>query len=349
MLLSTILKYPILTLLSTGKKNFEDMGRFMQRSGDTVKRLLCPEAKTKEACQQLCCEMFRNKKWLCCIIDDTLLRKIYSQLMQGSGWFYDTKISRRIMAYRLVIGLISDGRFTIPIECAYLFSKELLDLIDHDFQTKDEIAKSFVKTAINLFPQTKIIVTADGLYATVEFIKWCKEQKIPLEVRMHSNRVIMYKGQQITLKNLVSKLGLRPKGRKMFRTITAVWHELELEITIVRRIDKKGNETIVFQAATYKTLPREHVKFYKIRWKVEKNIRTTKQKLGLQECQSRSLQTQHDHVSAVLLAYALSQLEMKKNKLETPEKAIRHLKMKNMGYLIDRFLRLDQIFGDVNV
>jgi hypothetical protein len=34
---------------------------------------------------------------------------------------------------------------------------------------------------------------------------------------------------------------------------------INLEITIVRRIDKKSNETIVFQAAIYNALPREEL------------------------------------------------------------------------------------------
>ena len=56
-------------------------------------------------------------------------------MMQGSGLFFDTKIGRRIMAFRLVIGIITDGRFAIPIDSAYLFTKELLDMIDQKFPT----------------------------------------------------------------------------------------------------------------------------------------------------------------------------------------------------------------------
>ena len=39
--------------------------------------------------------------------------------------FYDSKIGKRIMACRLVIGMLSDGKISIPIDCAYLFSAEL--------------------------------------------------------------------------------------------------------------------------------------------------------------------------------------------------------------------------------
>jgi len=230
----------------------------------------------------------------------------------------------------------------MPIECAYLFSKELLDLIPDKFQSKEDIAKAFVQLAIKLFGKEKIIVVADGLYATINLLKWCKDNKIATEMRMHSNRVVLFKGEKISLKQLASKKRIGPRGRQMARTISTLWHEMELEITIVRRIDKKGNETIVFQVATYKALPREHVANYKKRWVIEKMIRTSKQHLGLQDCYSRSLETQHNHVASVLLSYALVQLDMKKHRVKKPEQAIRCFKKKNATIIFKRFDRLDQ-------
>jgi hypothetical protein len=164
-------------------------------------------------------------------------------------------------------------------------------------------------------------------------------------MRMHSNRVVVYQGEKISLKKLLQKKGMRPKGRKMARTITATWYDMELEITIVRRIDKRGDESIVFQCATYKASPTEHVKAYDAQWYIEKCIRTTKQKLGLQNYFSKSLQTQHSHVAAVLLAYSLAQLNMKIYKLKNTEQAISQLKEKNIGDIMSQFSSMDQIFG----
>lgn len=126
----------------------------------------------------------------------------------------------------------------------------------------------------------------------------------------------------------------------MARTVTAVWHGLELEITIVRRTDKHGEESIVFQVATYKATPSQHVANYKKRWGIEKLNRTTKQSLGLQDCYSIDMGKQHRHVAAVFLAYALAQVEMKLGRFKTPEDAIRNLKMKNFEFLINKFTDL---------
>lgn len=325
------------------------MGRFIKRSGDTISRLLQPAEESRQSLCKIAQAIFHDKKKLFCIIDDTLIHKIYSQLMQGSGFFFDTKIGRSIMAYRLIIGLISDGKFAIPIDCAYLFSKELLDLIDHNFKTKDEIAIAFIQTALKLFPHINLITAADGLYATVKFIKWCSDNKIKLEARMHSNRVVEYKGEKVALKTLATRAEIRPRGRQKARTIPIIWQGLELEITIVKRINKRGKKTIVFQVATYHATPKQHVRAYDVRWSVEKLIRTTKQHLGLKECYSRSLQKQHSHCMAVLLAYALVQLEMKRRRLKTPEEAIRLLKMQNVNALLNRFGPLAQIFHEKKV
>ncbi len=341
---STVLKYPVLTLLSRGKRSFENMGLLIQRSGDTVKRLLHPAAHSFNVSRSICQSMFAKNEILCVGIDDTLLRKIYSRFMQGAGMFFDTKIGRSIMAYKLVIGIITDGKFAIPIDCAYIFAKEILDSIDEKFPTKDEIAKSFVKTAIKLFPDKKIIVVVDGLYTSVEFVRWCKLENIKLEARMHSNRVVEYDGERIKIKDLLKKNGLRPLGRQMARTISVAWHSIDLELTIVRRFDKKGRESIVFQVATYKALPREHVANYKKRWKVEELNRTTKQEIGLQECFSRSLETQHNHVASVLLAYAFAQLERKFSRLDNVEQALRRFETKTVNFLIDRFSRFSKGF-----
>ncbi len=338
---STVLTYPLLILLSTiGKKSFENMGRLVQRSGDTIFRLLHPAEVSFQQARSIAQSIFTKKKTLYVGIDDTLIKKIYSTYMQGTGMWFDTKIGRCIMAFRLVIGVVTDGRFSIPIDCAYLFAKELLDLSGEKFPTKDEIAKTVIETAIKLFPDIKLIVVVDGLYTSIEFVGWCKRKNIRLEARMHSNRIVEYKGERVKIRDFLQMKGFQPKGRQMARTISVIWHEIDLELTIVRRIDKKGKESIVFQVATYKALPREHVANYGKRWSVEMINRTTKQELGLQECFSRKLETQYNHVAAVLLAYALAQLEMKICKLNKPEQAIRRCKTKNVGFLERHFARI---------
>lgn len=128
----------------------------------------------------------------------------------------------------------------------------------------------------------------------------------------------------------------------MARTISVVWYDMDLELTIVRRFDKNNKESIVFQIATYKALPREHVLNYKKRWQVELINRTTKQKIGIEECYSRKLEIQHRHVAAVLLAYTFAQIERMKSRLDSVEQALRRFEKKSANFLINRFTRFSK-------
>lgn len=335
---NTSLDYPLLTILSIGKRSFESMGNLIKKSGDTIKRLLRPSDENFARIYKIAKQVFHGKTELILIIDDTLIKKIFSRLMQGSGWFYDTKICRRILGYKLLAVSITDGRVTIPIDCSFLFSRELLD---GSLQSKDALVKAMVQKVFALFPDKQFIITADGAFATESFLEWCIQNGYKAEVRMHSNRVVQYNGQNVAIREIKE---LRPKGRKMARTIVAQWHKLDLRITAHRRIDKHGEESIVFQAATYYAKPSQHVKNYKMRWGIEKFFRTAKQHLGLQECFSRKMATQMNHVSAVFLAYSLVQLEMKNKRLLNSETAIRALKKKKFDSLKYHFNRSDQIF-----
>lgn len=338
---NTNLDYPLLTILSIGKRSFESMGNLIKKSGDTIKRLLRPSDENFAQIYKIATQVFHGKVELVLILDDTLIKKIFSRLMQGSGWFYDTKICRRILAYKLLVISITDGRVTIPIDFSFLFTEELLN---GSIQSKDELIKKLVQKVFELFPDKIFTIAADGAFATESFLAWCIQNKYRAEVRMHSNRVVRYNGQKIAIREMKE---LRPKGRKMARTIVAKWHDLDLHITAQRRIDKHGDESIVFQAATYYAKPSQHVKTYKMRWGIEKLFRTAKQHLGLQECFSRQIEVQRNHVSAVFLAYSLVQLEMKNKRLLNSETAIRALKKRKFDFLKDRFNRSDQIFGVV--
>lgn len=341
---NTLLDYVLLIIMSTTKEfSFEALGRLIKKSGDSIARLLRPASQNFELMQKIAVVFFKDTQTLTLSLDDTLIKKITSQWMEGSGWFFDTKIGRRVTAYKLLLATISDGKYTFPVMASLIFTPELV--LPKDRESKEERVKSIIVAILKLFPNKNIIIAVDGAFATKAFLTWCIENKLNAEMRMHSNRVVEYKGQRLPVRDIKA---LVPKGRQMARTIRATWHGLNLDITAERRIDKHGDESIVFQAATYRAKPAEHVKAYKRRWPIEKVIRTSKQKLGLGNCFSTKLDTQFNHISSVLLAYCLAQLERKKRKLATPEDAIRALEHKNINHLRRAFLSLDEIFGGVH-
>jgi len=343
MFLKTTITYPLLLILSTTKRSFEALGRVVGKSGDTIKRWLYPAEMSLGLTHNIARYLFADCKHITLSIDDTLLKKLYARMMVGTGKFFDTKIGKRITAYRLIVGSLTNGKYTIPISFGYLFAKELLTEKDV-VKGKLDFIKEFYALASGLLSNTTITIAVDGLFASIEFLKWCIDNNIRAVARMHSNRKVMFQG----IWHRISEIQcLQPRGRQMARTISVVWHDLPIYLTAERRIDKHGKETIVYLVATYKVRPIQYVQDYKLRWPNEKLFRTGKQSLGISECFSTQLETQEKHIAAVCLAYAIAQLEMKRLKLDTPEDALRAIKRKKCEKLIQQFNRSDQIFDNI--
>lgn len=332
-----ITAYSFLSICTViGKKSFENMGRVIKKSGESVSRMLRPAEESLEASRQLAKECFANKKRLIVPIDFTDVRKIYSKCIEGTTWIYDTKNYKSSIAYKLLIAAVTDGKYIFPIAACFSFGKEFYN---NPAKATQITVQHFMKIAQNLFPGVNIIGALDGAFATYELLKWAIDNSVSLEVRMHANRVVEYKGKKVNLKEIKE---LIPKGRQMARTIQVIWKELTIYITAVKRIDKRGNESIIYQAATYKAKPSEHALAYKHRWPIEKVNRTTKQSLGLQECFSTKISTQFNHICAVLLAYSITQVEMKKNGYANAEEAIRAIEKKKRYILKPLIMPSDQ-------
>jgi DDE family transposase len=333
--------YPVL-LITSIRKGFEAFGRVVGKTGKTVARWLLEAQVYYDQITILLRYQFRNAKQLVLVVDDTLIKKIYSQLMEGSGLFYDTQARRRIIAYKLLAAMLTDGKQAIPFSSTFLFSKELLP---NPKESKYDWIKKIIRMIQLLFPNVRIIVTADGGFSSKDFLRWCSENKIDVEVRMRSNCVAEYQGQRLAIRDIKT---LKPKGRQTARTIAVLWHGIPLYITAELRIDKHGKKSVVYQASTFEAKPIEHVRIYKMRWPIEIFFRTAKQRLGLEECSSRKLETQESHVASVLLAYTLVQCDRKIRNFKNPEEAIRAAEQKK-GQFLKRYIdRLNRFFDDAH-
>ncbi len=333
--------YPILLIKSIGKKSFQALGEAVNKTGKTIRRWMLPADQIFDQNIAIAKHIFANKATLYLSIDDTLIKKMYSRVMRGTGWFYDSKIGKKLIAYKVLCAAIGDSRHLIPIAASFLFDK---DLLGEEIQSKSDMVKNMILSTRSTFRDKNIIVVMDGAFATIEILTWAIKNSIKVEVRMHSNRKVKYKGMCLPLHYIKR---LVPRGKHFARTIRVEWHGILLDITCQRRVDKHGNGTIVYQAATYQAKPSYHIDAYNRRWPIEKCFRTSKQHLGLQDCYSTNMNVQLNHVASVFQAYALIQLEMKKRKIETPEKTIRTLKSKNVQFLSNRITPLDQIFEAV--
>jgi hypothetical protein len=334
------LEYSLLLIMSKGKKSFSEAGRTVRASCSTVTRSLIPATIIFKMLEKIAVYLFKNDKKIFISIDDTLIKKPFSKWIVGAGRFFDTRAGKKIMGLKLLVVLISNGKYSIPINACFLFAKE----VDIDkTQNKSTLGTSMLEQAVNLFPEKHAIITADGAFATLEFFKWIYKTIHKAVLRMHRNRSVIYKGKKVRIDEIKE---LIPVGRQMARTISVTWHDIPLYITAHRRIDKNGEESIVFLAANYKAKPSEYVAHYKMRWFSETFNRTAKQSLGLGDCYSTAMDAQINHVAHVLLSYAFAQFERKRYKLPNPEAAIKASKLKKYHAARIAFSSFTRIFDD---
>ncbi len=236
-----------------------------------------------------------------------------------------------------VVAMISDGKTAIPVTHNFWISEEFAL---ENYKTKTEIAKALTEAVMKHL--RFFMVLADGLYATHELLKWMSERNIRFEMKFHSNRSIVFNGTTISVKNHPL---LQLKKTRKRQTIATEWNGIFLYITVVTRYTKNDEKVVIFQASNYKTSARDHERFYKYRWAIEKFFRTAKQKLGIGDCQARSMNSQKNHIMNVFLAYVILQLERKKLRLKNVETVLRRIRRKSYTDIINSLTRSDQIFG----
>lgn len=337
-----VLFYTTLLFKATpGKKNFTELSKVGEVSHDRVSRELAKTENIIESLELLAIEAFKDKKVLYLEIDTSIIRKMFSEFIEGTDGVFDTKIGKMLTGFNLFAAGLSDGKNMLPFFGEFAEKKDSAN----QKMTVVSLLKKAILRAKELFPNTRIIVVADGAFATVENLKWCVQNNVYYEGRIAKNRAVYYQGERKIVKEIED---LVPKGNQMARTIQVSWYNLLLYITAERRRDKNNVETIVYQVSTFKAKPMEHVLIYKKRWKIEEFFRTIKQKLGLQDCASTKKDTQLKHVHSVFLAYSLAVLEKKSKNFSTVEDAIRALDRKKPDFLIHYFSAPGRIFHSVH-
>jgi len=331
--------YSISLLLSTAsRKNFESLGNENNLSGDTIRRLLAIEAPTLPELIEVAKKILKRKR-LYLLLDDTLILKIYSRCIEGTSDNYSTTARAKQRSLCSIVAMLTDGEIAIPID-QLLWTAEEVDPIN--YATKTELAQIIIARVQS---QVSLELTImDGLYATEKMIRWLNKRKLLFEMRFHANRVIEKNGQEYSLKEAPF---FRLNGYRTMRTIVAMWHGISLYFTALRRVMRNGIITIVFQVSNYKASARKHVLHYRYRWNIEKFFRTAKQYLGLNDCQSRKLELQINHILNVFVAYTIAQFEHIKSKTKNVESAIKSIKKRSLVDSNYAKMRFTQIFFNV--
>ncbi len=260
--------------------------------------------------------------------------------------FAPRKFGRRIIAFKIVVAALTNGKIIIPIHFQYIFAPEYADCEETPTFIKSEYMKQVTEYVKSFLPTKEIVVTGDGLFATIGVLQWLSTSNIKAVLRCAKNRIVLFKGRKKKLSEIPE---LTFKGRYKNRTIQATWHGMDLYFTAVKRTDKHGETSIIYLVSTFvkPNQPYLLAEFYKKRWLIETVFRTTKQSLGLQDCFSRVLEFQKNHVASVFLAYGILQIKRKIYRLKNPEEALRRTKHRNASFIKSWILALNHIFAKV--
>ncbi len=338
MFIEQFLMYPAALIMSNERKTCESMAKIVSVAGDKLLRYLQEADYSIDRIIESAKHLFGNKK-IYLLIDDTLISKRYSKYIAGTSNNFDSSLRQTYKSICSITAMLTDGTYAIPLDQKIWTNKEVST---SDYKKKSELAQELIASIASKINIE--VVVMDGLYATVDMIKFLNNSRQHFEMRMHANRTIRLTGST-TLVSLRECAQLRLKPNQFQKTISAYWHDILVTITAVKRVSKNGTESVVYQVSNYKASPKKHVKIYSLRWSIEKFFRTAKQSLGLTDCQSRKLQNQINHIKSVFFAYTALQFDMKKSRLKTPEEALRRLRFKNNTFSNARFNRLERIFG----
>lgn len=340
------LNYIVALLMSTGKRSFAQLAQIFGFHESTMRRQIPPAKKSIECLKSIAEALFGKEDIICLVFDDSKLNKMHSKFMQGAAKFFFEKFGRRFMAFKIIVAAITSGKNIIPVDFEYMNAAEYTEL---DPALKKFDKAKYMKTVYDqvkiLFPSSEIVIIADGLFGTVDVLKFTVSNNIKAVFRCAKNRKILYQNKKNALTEIAD---LERQKNQNSRTIQAVWHEMNLYFTSVQRVDKHKEISMIYLVSTFvdQNKPSLLSELYQKRWMIEKMFRTTKQSLGLGECFSRILEKQREHVAAVFLAYAILQMKQKQNDLASPEEAKRQLIGKKIATTKSRINALGRIFGE---
>lgn len=216
--------------------------------------------------------------WL--ILDDTVISKQFAKKIENLAWVFDSKIGRSILGLNIVVIAWSNGVVTIPLALRIYRSKS---------------GKTKIDLAIELLNYAKLLrikpkyVSFDSWYAADQLLKVIAQFRWKFITQLKSNRKLI----GVPLKEIARHPYWIIEGRL----------NGGLKVIVVRHGKK------YFATNDLSLTKQEILSGYKGRWLVETIFRMLHSKLGVDQCESRSLKAQNAHFHLCLMAYTLLEKE----------------------------------------
>ena len=323
-------------ILCRGKKTCVGLGKILGISHDKIYHLLSGNNKfgliLSAFSKRMVAKYSQNTNGFL-IIDDTLISKPFGVMLEGLMYLYSVITRQTTKGLTFVAISWSDGRIKIPLSGSWFFSKQITGL-EH-YKKKSKIAAELLLKIGADVPYESILF--DCHYSTKELIEFIKKQEKKFISKIPKNRVITTaNGVKEQIQNHPD---LKLKKNERHKKIEAEYNGLKLFVSIHKVKNKNGDWTKIYLVSNIKIKPRLYIKIYRVRWEIEKIFRTTKQILGLADCQSNKIESQSMHIWAVFAAYSILQdikIAYNLESIEAAARMIQNMRQKQASSVLSK-------------
>lgn len=250
-------------------------------SHDTFTRLLSRAAAVGQTLLTIIiCRLFGELKGGFLIIDDTVIAKKFSKVIEYVFWVYSSKEERTVQGLNIVVLCWSNGTMTIPLG---------FRLWKDNGKSKCDLARQLLRHAKKILKLSPDYVLFDTFYAAKEILRLLKTYRWNYVTKLKKNRI--FNGMQL----------------KTYRR-NPYWCDAGV-LNDGSRVVVARHGTIYFATNNLALVSREIRALYKKRWAIEEVFRFLHSKLGMDDCQARTGTAQENHITLCFLAHVCIEKE----------------------------------------
>jgi len=188
-------------------------------------------------------------------------------------------------------------KITIPLSFSFWINRALTQ----NYKKKGILAQGLILKFKKLISFN--YVAMDGEFASEAMLKFLTKNSINYSMRIARNRIII--SEDKTKAQLQHHPKLKLKRNERSKTIKGTYKGINCYFTIHKRYSNSSKSyTVVYIVSSLDISSEKQIKAYNIRWNIEKMFRTSKQSLGLGDCQCLTIEKQRTHIFSVFFAYA---------------------------------------------
>ena len=271
------------------------------------------------------------------IIDDTALSKPFATVLENLGHVYDSANEREIKGYTLVVICWTNQEITIPVSFGFYIPKNVEHKGPH--KTKLEIAQELIAELKGFILFKHILL--DGLYASNDMMSFLEKNGLIYFMRLPRNRIVTFDGDVMGFK-VANHYRFKLTRNKRSAVFKVKLNGVYRYVTVQKRKQANNTYQTVYIVSNQECSSLETILMYAIRWMIEKFFRTAKQTLGLNDCQTHTLNRQKLHIYSIFAAYSILEIIKFNHKFKCPEDAKRLIVDSKMNLTHIAKLAIDQ-------